>query len=87
MEALALVKEIRDHEAVLAAEANDPRRHKAAARTMESEALTLVCCHEAETWVSLSTVSPLADEQSCHKATAGATVSSAKLALAVRPRA
>jgi hypothetical protein len=35
---------------------------------------------------SQSTVSPLADEQSCHEAAAGATAS-AKLALAVRPRA
>ncbi len=66
-------------------EANDQRRHKAAALTMESEALTLVRRHEAETWASLSTVSPLADERSSHEAAAGATAS-AKLALAVRPR-
>jgi hypothetical protein len=61
---------------VLAAEANDRCRLKAAARTsMESEALTLVRRHEAETWASLSTVSPLVDERSCHEAAAGATAS------------
>jgi hypothetical protein len=86
VEALALIEESRHHEAVLAAEANDRRRNEAAARTVESEALTLVRRHEAETWASLSTVSPLANERSCHEAAARATAS-AKLALAVRPRA
>jgi hypothetical protein len=84
-EALALVKESHRHEAVLAAETDDQRRHEPAARTVESEALTLIRRHEAETWALLSTKSPLADEQSCHEAAAGATAS-AKLALAVRPR-
>jgi len=79
-------EESRHHEAVVAAEANDRRRHNAAARTMESEALTLVHRHEAETWAPLSTVSPLADERSCHEAAAGATAS-AQLALAVHPHA
>ena len=78
-------KESRHHEAVLAAETVG-RRYEAAARTVESEALTLVRRHEAETWASLSTVSPLADERSSHEAAAGATAS-AKLALAVRPHA
>ena len=58
-------EECRHHEAVLAAETVG-RRYEAAARTVESEDLTLVCHHEAETWASLSTVSPLADERSCH---------------------
>ena len=62
MEALTLIEESRHHEAVLAAEANDQRCHEVAAWTVESEALTLVRRHEAETWASLSTVSPLADE-------------------------
>ena len=70
----------------MAAETDDRRRHEAAAWTVESEALTIVRRHEAETWASLSTVSPLANEQSCQEAAAGATAS-AKLALAVRPRA
>ena len=64
-EALSLVEESRRHEALLVAEANDRRCHKAAARTVESKALTLVegrHHHEAETWVSLSIVSPLADK-------------------------
>ena len=78
-------KESRHHEAVLAAETVG-RRYEAAARTVESEDLTLVRRHEAETWASLSTVSPLADERSCHEAAARATPS-AQLALAVRPRA
>jgi hypothetical protein len=77
--------ECRHNEAVLAAETVG-RRYKAAARTVESEDLTLVRRHEAETWASLSTVSPLADERSCHEAAARATAS-AQLALAVRPRA
>jgi hypothetical protein len=78
-------EECRHHEAVLAAETNG-RRYEAATRTVESEDLTLVRRHEAETWASLSTVSPLADEQSCHEAAARATAS-AQLALAVCPRA
>jgi hypothetical protein len=89
VEALALVEERRCHVAVLAAKADDKHRHKAAARTAESEALTLIeeCrCHEAATRVLLSTVSPIADAQSCHEAAAGAPAS-AKLALVVRPRA
>ena len=86
VEAFTLVKERRHHEAVLAAEANDQRRNEAAARSVESEVLTLVRRHEAETWASLFTVSPLANERSCHEAAARATAS-AKLALAVRPRA
>ena len=79
-------EESRHHEAVVAAEANDRRRHNAAARTIETEAPTLVRRHEAETWAPLSTVSPLADERSCHEAATGATAS-AQLALAVHPRA
>ena len=86
VEALTLIEESRHHEAVLAAEANDQRCHEVAAWTVESEALTLVRRHEAETWASLFTVSPLANERSCHEAAARATAS-AKLALAVRPRA
>ena len=64
-EALSLIEESRRHKALLAAEANNRRCHKVAARTVESEALTLVegrRHHEAETWVSLSMVSPLADK-------------------------
>ncbi len=56
---------------------------------MGSEALALVeeCRrHKAATRTLLSSVSPLADEQSRYKAAARATVL-AKLALAVRPRA
>jgi len=53
---------------------------------VESKALTLVHCHEAETWASLSTVNPLADERICHEADARATAS-AKLELVVHPRA
>ena len=79
-------KESHHHEAVVVAEVNDQRCHNAAARTMESEALTLIHRHEAETWAPLSTVSPLADKRSCHEAAARATAS-AQLALAVRPRA
>ena len=78
-------EESRHHEEVLAAETVG-RRYEAAARTVESEALTLVRRHEADTWASLSTVSPLADKRSSHDAAAGGTAL-AKLALAVRPRA
>jgi hypothetical protein len=78
-------EESRHHEEVLAAETVG-RRYEAAARTVESEALTLVRRHEADTWASLSTVSPLADKRSSHEAAAGGTAL-AKLALAVRPRA
>jgi hypothetical protein len=77
----------RRHEAVLAAEDNNRHCQEVAARA--AEALALVkerCRHEAATRALLSTVSPLADERSCHEAAAGATAS-AKLALAVRPRA
>jgi hypothetical protein len=86
-EALALDEERCRHKAVLAAEADDQRRHEAAARAAEALLLVEECRHhEAATRASLSTVSPLADERSCHEATAGVTAS-AKLALAVRPRA
>jgi hypothetical protein len=78
-------KECRHHKAVLATETVG-HRYEAATRTVESEDLTLVRCHEAETWASLSTVSPLADKRSCHEAAARATAL-AQLALAVRPRA
>jgi hypothetical protein len=64
-EALTLIKELCRLKAVLAAEADDQRRHEAATRTAESEALTLVkeCCrHKAATRASLSTVNHLAEE-------------------------
>jgi hypothetical protein len=89
VEALALVEERRRHKAVLAVKADDRHRHKTAAQTAESEALTLVeeCCrHEAATRALLSTVNPIANERSCHKAAARAPAL-AKLALVVRPSA
>jgi hypothetical protein len=86
-EALALDEECCRHEAVLAAEGNNQRRHEVAARAAEALILVEECRHhKAATRASLSTVSPLADEQSCHKAAAGDTAL-AKLALAVCPRA
>ncbi len=75
------------HEAVLAAEADDRRCREVAARAAEALALDEERCHhEAAMRASLSTVSPLADERSCHEAATGATTLG-KLALAVRPRA
>jgi hypothetical protein len=87
--ALALAEERSHHEAVrLLAAADEHRHHKAAARTAESEALTLAegrCRHKAVMRASLSAASPLADEQSRHEgADRAATLST--LALAVRPR-
>jgi hypothetical protein len=86
-EALTLDEECHHHEAVLAAEADDRRPHEAAARAAEALILVEECRrHKAATRALLSTVSPLADKQSCHEAAARATAS-AKLALAVRPHA
>ncbi len=86
-EALALDVERHRREAVLAAEADDQRCREAAARAAEALALEKECCRqEAVTRALLSTVSPLADKRSCHEAATRATAS-AKLALAVCPRA
>ena len=62
------------------------RRHETATRTVEFEVVEERRRQEAETWASLATVRPLADERSCHEAAADATALT-KLVLVVRPRA
>jgi len=69
--AVTLTEERSRHEAAtLLAAADEHRRHEAAARTVESEALALAegrRCHKDATQDLLSTVSPLADERSRHE--------------------